>query len=312
MATSSLRGQIAASSQLVYAEGGRPRFSLILLAVCIGVAMLLAILSPTQVLAASAYFGDINGNTEDITVDVEDEFTIVLWAVDVTALAGYDCRITVSGPGTAIGQAAHGDWFADGHTVFDGLTTVPADYNTAMLISPISITGTGEIVAFTIRADDDGVVAVNVDPEHFFLANTSGAKMYLLEPSTLYVTIGTGESMSGGTGGSQDVVSEDQNSSSESMELDDPQVYWLYIDSWRYYSEEQHYDAKDAEIVAVPQNMGGTTPCAHEVEDGTEITLTAPLAYYSYNTLGWSGWLAFHHWRTSLYIGGTTDCTGSA
>jgi len=240
MATSSSRGQNASTSHKVNAEGGRSRSNLTITAICTGTVMLLALLSPAQVLAASAYFGDTNGNTEDITVDVEDEFTIVLWAVDVTALAGYDCRITVSGPATAIGQAAHGDWFADGHTVFDGLSTVPADYNTAMLISPMSISGTGEIVAFTIRADDDGVVAVNVDPEYFFFANTSGGKMYLLEPSTLYITIGTGESMSGRTGESQDVVSEDGNSSSESMELDDPEVYWLYIDSWRYYSEEEY------------------------------------------------------------------------
>jgi len=266
----------------------------------------LAMFIPSEACAASAYLADEIGNTE-INVDVDEEFSVVLWAVDVTPLAGYDCKITISGPATAIGQAAHGDWFADGHTVYDGLTTIPADYNTAMLVSPTAISGSGDVVVFTLHADDDGVVAINVDSEYFFFANTSGGKMYLLEPSTLYVTVGTGESFAGGAGGTQEAAAEDAIDSTESTELDDPETWWLWVESWRYVSEEQYYWAEDAEIVGVPESMGGTTIYVRDAEDGSQVTLTAPLAYYSYDPPNWSGWLAFHHWRTSLPIGGTTD-----
>jgi len=163
------------------------------------ICLLFAFVPVPDALAASAYLADENGQTE-ITVDVEDEFHVVLYIVDITGVAGYECKITVSGPATPIDSAVHGDWFADGHTVFDGIDPVPADYHTAMLLSPMSISGSGAIVVFTLHADDDGIVAINVDSEYFLFAESDGDVIELDLPSTLYVTVGTGEGMQCGGG----------------------------------------------------------------------------------------------------------------
>jgi len=147
--------------------------------------------------AAAAYLADENGQTE-ISVDVDDTFYVVLYVVDISGVAGYECKITVSGPATPTGSAAHGAWFADNHTVFDGIDPVPADYHTAMLISPTAISGSGAVVVYTLHADDDGIVAINVDEDYFLFAESDGDVIELDAPSTLYVTVGSGEGMLGG------------------------------------------------------------------------------------------------------------------
>jgi len=154
--------------------------------------------------AASSYLADENGQTE-ITVDVEDEFQVVLYVIDITGVAGYECKITVSGPATPIDTAVHGDWFADGHTIFDGIYPVPADYHTAMLLSPLSISGSGAVVVFTLHADEEGSVAINVDSEYFLFGDKYAQVIEVDLPSTLYVTVGTGggdSSSSSSSGGS--------------------------------------------------------------------------------------------------------------
>jgi len=152
--------------------------------------------------AASAYLADEIGNTE-ITVDVDEEFCVVLYVADITRVAGYECKITVSGPATPIGSAVHGDWFAGGHTVFDGIDPAPAGYNTAMLLSPAAISGSGAVVAFTLHADEEGSLAINVDPEYFLFATSSGNVIELDLPSTLYVTVLEGDGLRGGSGESE-------------------------------------------------------------------------------------------------------------
>jgi len=141
--------------------------------------------------AASGYLADEIGNTE-IAVDVDETFYVVLWLVDVTELAGYDCAITISGPATATGTAAHGDWFADGHTVTQGGGPT-ATYTSAMLSNPTYVSGSGDLVVFTLHADDDGVVAINIDEDIFCLGNDDAEEITITVPSTLYVTVGTGE-----------------------------------------------------------------------------------------------------------------------
>ncbi|HUW31778.1 MAG TPA: dockerin type I domain-containing protein [Planctomycetota bacterium] len=139
------------------------------------------------------YFADPLGNTE-LTVDPGDDFQIVLNVVDVTALAGYEAMVTTSGPVTPIDSAVHGTWFASGHTLFGPYEggTPPADYHTAMLISPSAISGSGDLVVFTFHADDDGVATIDLDPDYFILGDSTGTKMALDPPSTISITIGTG------------------------------------------------------------------------------------------------------------------------
>ena len=162
------------------------------LAIVMLIGVLPAIPLQSSAHAASAYLADEIGNTE-ITVTAGDDFQVVLYVVDITGVAGYECKITVSGPATPTGSAVHGDWFADGHTVFDGIYPVPADYHTAMLISPSYVSGSGAVVVFTLHADEEGSVAINVDSEYFLFAESDGDVIELDVPSTLYVTVGTGE-----------------------------------------------------------------------------------------------------------------------
>jgi len=172
--------------------------------------------------AASAYLADEIGNTE-ITVDVDEEFSVVLYVADITGVAGYECKVTVSGPGTPIGSAVHGDWFAYGHTVFDGIDPAPADYNTAMLLSPAAISGSGAVVVFTLRADEAGNVAINVDSEYFLFAESDGDVIEVDVPFTLYVTVGTGDGLLGGGGESEfsgQTAQEPDRGESSSEQLD--------------------------------------------------------------------------------------------
>jgi len=106
------------------------------LAIIMLLGVLPAILPQSTAHAASGYLADENGETE-IHVDVEDEFHVVLYVVDITGVAGYECKITGSGPATPIDSAVHGDWFADGHTVAAGGTPT-AIYCSGMLSSRTS------------------------------------------------------------------------------------------------------------------------------------------------------------------------------
>ena len=239
-------------------------------------AVLPAILPQSSAHAASGYLADEIGNTE-INVDVDDDVAIVLWVADVAELAAYNCKITVSGPGTLTGQSAHGEWFADGHTVFGGLTSSPADYNTAMLMSPLGITGSGDIVRFTLHADEEGVVAVNVD-SGFFLANSNAAKISLLIPSTLYITIGEGEGLfSGG-----ESEPEDMSEEKAPLELDDP------LGTCRL-TVKSKIGSQEIDSVEITGEHGGTTEYYRDLEIEIIVTLTAP-----FNII--DAYHFFHHW----------------
>jgi len=239
--------------------------------------------------AAAGYLADENGETE-IYVDVDDEFQVVLYLVDITDLAGYECKITVSGPATPIGSAVHGEWFADGHTVFDGIDPVPADYHTAMLLSPMSISGSGAVVVFTLRADDDGIVAINVDGDYFLFAESDGDVIELDLPSTLYVTVGTGEGLLRGGESEQDADDESEG----------------FLDSTQYTLSVQSTGVQSIPIVAGPgQPYGGFTNYTKQVDGGALVTLTAPVSH-QHPTSG--TWYAFHHWTIGATIQPTGDC----
>ena len=181
------------------------RFGFIVFAIGILFCSFLPVAGPLapEARAAAVYFADPLGNTE-ITVDPGDDFQIVLNVIDVTDLPGYEAMITTSGPITPIEGAAHGTWFATGHTLFGPYegAAAPANYNTAMLMTPASISGSGGLVVFTFHADEDGFATVDIDPDYFFLADSNAAKMILTPPSTISITIGTGgmggEGFSGG------------------------------------------------------------------------------------------------------------------
>jgi len=195
------------------------------------ICLLFAFVPVPDVQAASAYLADENGQTE-ITVDVNDEFHVVLYIVDITDLAGYECKITVSGPATPIGSAVHGDWFADGHILFgpfeiyeDEGEPAPADYNTAMLLSPSKISGSGAVVVFTLHADDDGIVAINVDSEYFLFGDKYAQVIEVDLPSTLYVTVGTGEGDQGGESAEQPSEESAPDSGGDSFDPEDIDIY---------------------------------------------------------------------------------------
>ncbi|HUW30570.1 MAG TPA: dockerin type I domain-containing protein [Planctomycetota bacterium] len=171
------------------------------LAISILFGILPAVLPQSSALAASGYLADEIGNTE-ITVDVDETFYVVLWLTDVSYLAGYDCAITISGPATAISTAVHGSWFEDNHTVLAGGTPTTT-YCSGLLSSPTSISGSGDLVVFTLQGTDDGVVAINVDANEFCLGDTDADEIVITTPSTLYVTVGTGEGYQGSESGNE-------------------------------------------------------------------------------------------------------------
>ena len=195
----------------------------------LAVVMLLGVLPATlpqssAYAAASTYLADEIGQTE-ITVDAGDDFHVVLYVVDISGVAGYECKITVSGPATPTGGSSNGSWFAGGHSVFDG-TGLP-DYGTAMLLSPLDISGSGDVIVFTLHADQEGSVAINVDSDHFVFGNGNAEQLQVGQPSTLYVTVLEGDGLVGG--GEQESPGEtaqepDEESSLEELEggEDDP------------------------------------------------------------------------------------------
>jgi len=201
------------------------------LAVAILLGVLPAVLPQSSAHAASGYLADEIGNTE-ISVDVDEEFSVVLWLTDVSYLAGYDCAITISGPATAIDTAVHGSWFEYGHTVLAG-GTATATYGSGLLSSPTSISGSGDLVVFTLRGTDDGVVAINVDGDVLCLGDTDAEEIIITAPSTLYVTVGTGEgdSMQGGIAdeqqGGEAPPNETEPSEEEQEFLDSGSTYYV-------------------------------------------------------------------------------------
>ena len=257
-------------------------------ALIIGVLLTLAPVSDVH--AASAYLADEIGQTE-FSVDAGDDFQVVLYVTDITGVAAYECKITVSGPATPIGSAVHGAWFADGHTVFDGIDPVPADYQTAMLLSPSYVSGSGAVVVFTLHADEEGSVAINVDSEYFLFAESDGDVIELDLPSTLYVTVGTGEGLLR-AGGESEQGADDESEG--------------FLDSTQYTLSVQSTGVQGISITAGSgQPYGGSTNYTKQVDGGALVTLTAPVSH-QHPTSG--TWYALHHWTIGSAVQPTGDC----
>jgi len=223
--------------------------------------VLSGILPQSSAYAASGYLADEIGNTE-ISIDVEDTVQIVLWLVDVSEMAGYDCAITVSGPGTAVDTAAYGDWFADGHTVTAG-GGATATYSSAMLSNPTYISGSGDLVVFTIRGDDDGVVAINIDEDIFCLGDKDAQKIVITTPSTLYITVGTGGGDSQ-SGGSEESTEDSSSGGDSGSGLLDAITYDLKVKS---------EPATGAEITG---DEGGIACYIIQVDENELVSIAAP------------------------------------
>ena len=205
-------------------------------------AMLLVAALPAKAHAASAYLGDTNGGTS-ITVTAGDDFQIVLWAVSAVKLAAYDCKIIVDGPAMPIGHAADGYWFVHNHVYFPGFdegsedpedpqpNLTPPDHDTAMLSSPPYITGSGDIVVFTLHADEEGTVAIDVDPHDFFFADPDGKYFPLDLPSTLYVAVDDGEGDSRGNENDEEVELDEVTVTLSVESSEDSQEDGVYIKS---------------------------------------------------------------------------------
>ena len=228
------------------------------------VGVLPAIIPQSSAHAASAYLADENGQTE-ITVDVNDDFQVVLYVVDISGVAGYECKITVSGPATPIDSAVHGAWFADGHTIFDGIDPVPADYHTAMLLSPLSISGSGAVVVFTLHADEEGTVAINVDSEYFLFAESDGDLIELDLPSTLYVSVLEGDGLSGGGEEAAETAGDESGDG--------------FLDSIQYTLTVNSTPITGISITATPESAGDDTDYPKSIDENTQITLTAPASF---------------------------------
>jgi len=284
----------------------RPVFRLPIIA-ALAIIMLLGVLPATlpqslAYAAASTYLADEIGQTE-ITVDAGDDFHVVLYVVDVSGVAGYECKITVSGPATATGASTNGSWFADGHSIFDG-TGLP-DYGTAMLLSPLDISGSGDVIVFPLHADEEGSVAINVDSEYFLFADSDGEVIEVDAPSTLYITVLEGDGLTGGedqttesggdetpdTGGEEIAETGGEGGGGEFL---DSTQYTLYVKSMHNSTEVYGVNITGTE------GAGGTTDYNVSIDENTGITLTAPSSNDSYN---------FHHWTlngTPQYPEGTS------
>ena len=150
----------------------------------------------------TVYFGDTNGSYP-IQVDKNEEFLVVLWISSVVELAGYEAKITYSGPIALNASAAHGSWLADGHTVWD--STIRGDAIGGILTDPEDITGSGELCVFSFTADDeDGEGSVSIVSSYFVLGDTDAEEIVVTDPSTIYIIVGTGGDSPGGGGDDTD------------------------------------------------------------------------------------------------------------
>jgi len=232
------------------------------------------VLPEASTYAASGYLADEIGNTE-ITVDVDDTFYVVLWLVDASELAGYECAITVSGPATATGTAAHGSWFEDEHTLI-AAGTPTATYGSGMLSSPTDISGSGDLVIFTLHADDDGVVAINIDEDVLCLGDTDAEEISITAPSTLYVTVGTGEGYQGGES-SEEAEEPAPESSGDSF---DPESIDIYVNG--------AYSGTESGTITEPYNTIQEAVNAASAEDliGVAVGASGDLTYSENVTIG--------------------------
>ncbi|HUT04509.1 MAG TPA: hypothetical protein VM163_11545 [bacterium] len=202
--------------------------------------MLAAAAIPTQALAASAFLATPSGSTS-ITVTEGDDFQIALRVSSISHLAAYECKIVITGPATAIGHSTQGFWFSNNRNVFTGFDlgedppdtdTTPADYNTAMLMSPLYISGSGAVVVFTLHANAEGTVAINVHPDWFFLADENGDIIQISLPSTLYVTVNASEGDGMGGGEEEQATDEGEAENDEDEETlgDSMDATAIYVD----------------------------------------------------------------------------------
>ena len=173
-------GRSAASSRLLLSR-----------ALCLLFLVLIStFFTANSVSAESLFFTDSLGNPS-AAVEPGEDFQVLLHVADASGLEALRVRLTVAGPVHAVGSAAPAPWFAQGHELADlGQGQAgSADFITALLMDPPSLSGDGAVVVFTLHADGEGVAAVSLAPD-CSLATTRG--MVYPEQPTFPVLIGEG------------------------------------------------------------------------------------------------------------------------
>ena len=161
-------------------------------------AVILVFLPATNACAETTVFlGDANGDTE-MTVGAGDYFDVYLWIDSVTELAGFECHISKTGPATWGTTASVGSWFGTDHTMSHDLGN-PA-LRSQVLEDPTDLTGSGDLAIYHLYATEEGTISVSVTASIFVLGKTDSSKIEVDTPSTLYITVLSGDSsQSGGT-----------------------------------------------------------------------------------------------------------------
>ena len=259
------------------------------------IAVLLVILPASKSHAASVYLADPNGETS-ITVGAGDYFDVYLWIADVTEFAGFECHITMSGPATMNGTASIGSWFGDGHTMMQSGGS--SYHRSQVLQDPMDLTGSGDLAIFHLLATEEGTISISVTASTFVLGKTDSSEIQVDLPSTLYITVTSGDGDFVAGGGSTD---DDESSSVSSAdtsavqnatpELDDP-IQTVNLSVWAYhgtgaiagvdvYVDSEHKGQTDSEsalVIAVPSGVSFNL--------GVSLDVTVDLVD-----------LNFHHWK---------------
>jgi len=227
--------------------------------------MLISAALPAKAHAASAYLGDMAGNAS-ISVDRNEVFEVVLWLEGAQDLAGFDCGIEVIGPAVTVGESCCGHWFTDARNVY--VAADFDDYCSAMQFAPTEISGSGDLVVFTLLAGEDGIAVVRINAHRFLLAAKDYTRIAVPLPPVLYITVGAG-------GEAPDIEPLVAQMDEANEEAQDSRLLGM-LDSESYILKVKSTPTTGA---AITGDLPGTTCYVEEVEEQTVVDLTAPLTH---------------------------------
>ncbi|HUW30972.1 MAG TPA: hypothetical protein VM223_05115, partial [Planctomycetota bacterium] len=145
--------------------------------VCIGLALALAFaMWGATASAVNIYFAAPDDTTAPVTATVGQIVPVAVFVQDVVGMSGYAVKIDVSGPGAAVSHAVDGTWLKTGHAVWADHANDPSDLSWAILLSPLSISGSGDLTIFYVQVTGVGDidVAFNASPFDTFLSDING------------------------------------------------------------------------------------------------------------------------------------------